>query len=135
MSGPGPLEANIPTIAAADLRVLLEGGTKGLVLLDTRDRAAFEAAHLPGSFHCPVHELSRRERELPPRGASVVVVGEAGKRGLAGAVFLVLAGFASVLLLEGGFPAWTGAVESGPARPLSEARPPKPPGWTDPPKA
>jgi rhodanese-related sulfurtransferase len=123
----------VPGIAAEDLRALLEAGPKGLWLLDTRPRAEFEAGHLPGSLHCPVHELSKRERELPPRAQTVVVVGEAGTRGRAGAVFLHLAGFASVLLLEGGWPAWKGPVETGPGRPLSDARPRKPPGWTDPP--
>ena len=133
MSGPGPLESQVPVISPADLAVLLAGKPKGLHLLDTRGRGEFEKAHIPGSFHCPVHELSRRTKELPPHGATVVVIGEAGKRGLTGAIFCVLAGFGSVLLLEGGFPAWTGPVESGPARPLSESRPPKPPGWVDPP--
>ena len=126
MSGPGPLESGIRTIAAADLRALGETLPR-LVLLDTRDLAAFEEAHVPGSFHCPVHELSKRARELPPHGGTVVVVGEAGRRGAAGAVFLVLAGYGSVLLLEGGFAAWGGPVEAGPPRPLGESRRPKPP--------
>ena len=132
MSGPGPA-VPIRGIPAEDLRVLLEGKAPGLHLLDTRPRAEFEAGHLPGSFHCPVHELSHREKDLPPRGATIVVVGEDGTRGRAGAVFLSLAGYGSVLLLEGGFPAWRGAVETGPGRPLDSWRPPKPPGWTDPP--
>lgn len=129
----GPVESQIRTLPAADLRALLEGGGAGLVLLDTRDLADFEEGHLPGSFHCPVHELSRREKELPPPASTVVVIGEAGRRGAAGAVFLLLAGRGSVLLLEGGFAAWDGPVETGPPRPLSGSRPPRPPGWTDPP--
>lgn len=124
----------VSVIGGADLRDLLAGAPKGLWLLDTRMREEYERGHLPGSLHCPVHELSRRERELPPRATTVVVVGEAGARGRAGAVFLHLAGFGSVLLLDGGFPAWTGPVETGPGAPLSSTRPPKPPGWTDPPK-
>jgi len=111
----------------------MEGGAGGFFLLDTRPLAEFEKGHVPGSFHCPVHELSKSERLLPPKGMTVVVVGEAGKRGVAGALFLVLAGWASVALLEGGWPAWDGPVETGPPRPLAESRPPKPPGWVDPP--
>jgi len=125
VTGPGPLESQIPAVSAADLRAMLEANPKGLFLLDTRDRAAFEKGRLPGSLHCPVHELSRRERDLPSRGATVVVVGEAGKRGAAGAVFLVLAGYGSVLLLRGGFPAWEGPVETGPtSAPPPRAGPP-----------
>jgi rhodanese-related sulfurtransferase len=124
----------VPTIAPADLRDLLAGAPPALWVLDTRTREAFERAHLPGSLHCPVHELSKRSPELPPPAHTIVVVGEAGSRGRAGAVFLLLDGHGSVLLLEGGFDAWEGPVEAGPGTPLSATRPPRPPGWTDPPK-
>ena len=72
--------------------------------------------------------------QLPPKAATVIVVGEEGRRGQAGAVFLLLAGHGAVLLLRGGWPAWDGAVETGPGKPLSSSRPAKPPGWTDPPR-
>ena len=132
MSGPGPA-VPVATIGAADLRVLVEGDAPGVWVLDTRPRAEYERGHVPGALHCEVHDLSKRERELPPRGTTVIVVGGEGARGRAGAVFLVLAGFVGVRLLEGGFAAWEGAVETGPGRPLSAAHPPKPKGWTDPP--
>jgi rhodanese-related sulfurtransferase len=134
VSGPGPA-VPVRSIPAGDLRLLLEGAPAAIWILDTRPREEYERGHLPGALHCPVHELSRRERELPPRVATVVVVGEEGPRGRAGGVFLVLAGYGSVLLLEGGFPAWTGPVETGPGRPLSAAHPPKPAGWSEPPRA
>jgi rhodanese-related sulfurtransferase len=124
----------VTPIAASDLQALLAGGAKGIRLLDTRMRADYERGHIPGSLHCPVHELSRREKELPPRSETMVVVGEAGSRGRAGGVFLLMAGYGNVLLLEGGFPAWEGAIETGPGLPLSSAHPPKPPGWVDPPR-
>ena len=124
----------VSPISAPDLRTLVEGGAKGIRLLDTRMRADYEGGHIPGSLHCPVHELSRRDRELPPRAETVVVVGDAGSRGRAGGVFLLMAGYGNVLLLEGGFLAWTGAVETGPGLPLSSAHPVKPAGWVDPPK-
>jgi len=124
----------VTPIAAADLQALLEGGAKGIRLLDTRMRADYEQGHIPGSLHCPVHELSRREKELPPRSETMVVVGDAGSRGRAGGVFLLMAGYGNVLLLEGGFPAWEGTIEAGPGLPLSSAHPPRPPGWVDPPR-
>jgi rhodanese-related sulfurtransferase len=124
----------VTPVTAADLRVLVEGGAKGIRILDTRLRADYERGHVPGSLHCPVHELSRREKDLPPRAETVVVVGDPGARGRAGGVFLLMAGYGSVLLLEGGFAAWTGAVETGPGLPLSSAHPRKPAGWVDPPR-
>jgi len=133
VSGPGPA-VPVSTIPAESLGELLRGGAAALWVLDTRPRADYERGHVPGALHCPVHELSRREKELPPKSSTVVVVGEEGSRGRAGAVFLLLAGHGNVLLLEGGFPAWKGPVEAGPGRPLSAAHPPKPKGWTDPPR-
>jgi rhodanese-related sulfurtransferase len=117
------------------LRALLEAGAPGLHVLDTRPRADYEVGHIPGSLHCPVHELSRREKDLPPRTSRVIVVGEPGRRGDAAGVFLVLAGFAFVAVLEGSFAAWTGVVETGPGLPLDSWRPVRPSGWTKPPAA
>ena len=133
MTEPGPLGAQVRRVPPAELEALLARAPLAPWVLDTRAREEFERGHVPGSLHCPVHELSRRVKDLPPPVSTVVVVGDAGKRGEAGAIFLLLAGFGSVLLLDGGWPAWRGPVESGPGRPLSAARPAKPPGWVDPP--
>jgi rhodanese-related sulfurtransferase len=121
------------TIPSEDLATLVEGSAPGLFVLDVRKREEFEAGHVPGSFHCPVHDLSKREKELPPRVSTVVVVGEPGSRSTAGAAFLALVGFTAVLVLEDGWPSWQGPVETGPGRPLTDAHPPRPAGWVDPP--
>lgn len=124
----------VPRVSAVELQALLDGGgASRLFLIDTRSRKDYEAGHVPGALHCPVHELSRRERDLPPRTSRVIVVGEPGRRGEAGGVFLVLAGFAFVAMLDGGWPAWTGPVEVGPGNALDAWRPAKPKGWVDPP--
>jgi rhodanese-related sulfurtransferase len=126
--------ASFREIPAAELRRRMDGDALPPFVIDTRPRAAYEAGHVPGALHCPVHELSRREPELPPRIAPVVIVGEPGRRADAAASFLSLLGFADVALLAGGFAGWDGPVEAGPGRPMGEAtRPPRPPGWTDPP--
>jgi rhodanese-related sulfurtransferase len=125
--------ASFRSVSAAELRRLLEAEPPPFVL-DTRPRKEFEAGHVPGALHCPVHELSRREADLPPRLAPIVVVGEPGRRADAAAAFLSLLGFPGISLLEGGFAAWDGPVESGPGRDMGAAtRKPKPPGWTEPP--
>ena len=123
----------VPTVTATELRGLLVEARGSFFVLDVRPRDAYERGHVPGSLHCPVHEMSKRKRDLPPQSSTVVVVGEPGSRGRAGAVFLLVTGYGSVVLLDGGFPAWDGAVETGPGRPLTSSRPPKPEGWTDPP--
>ena len=111
--GAGPVESQVVAISPADLRTLLEGGAKGLRVVDVRRREAYDAGHLPGALHLHVHDLVRREGELPPRTSTIVVVGEPGRRSRGAAVFFVLAGFPSVAVLEGGFEAWEGPVEAG----------------------
>jgi len=120
------------TLSGADLAALLAGGAKGMFVLDTRPLADYERGHVPGSLHCGVHELSRRQAALPPRASRLVVVAEPGTRSSAAANFLALIGYADVALLEGGIAAWTGPLEAGPP-PAYDPRP-KPKGWTDPPK-
>ncbi len=108
-----------PVLPSADLEAMLAASPGGLHVLDVRPRAAFEAGHVPGSIHCPVHDLSRREADLPPRVSRIVVVGEPGRRTDAAVAFLRLTGFVAVASLEGGFAGWRGPVAAGPAPPRS----------------
>jgi rhodanese-related sulfurtransferase len=92
-------------------------------VLDVRELAAYEAGHVPGSRWILVHDLPARRSELPPsKVGRLLVVGDAGKRTEAAANFLSLFGYADVAVLDGGFAAWTGEVETGPPPK------PKPPG-------
>ena len=83
--------------------------------MDVRDREKFESGHVAGARHLPVHELATRRRELPVvRAKRIVIVGDAPKRMEAAANFLSLVGYADIGVLEGGFAAWTGPIETGP---------------------
>ena len=129
----GPIESQARAMPAAVLKEILAAKPPNLHLLDVRSRQEYEKGHVPGSLHCPVHDLSRRVGELPPRVSTVLVIGDPGRRSQGAAVFLLLAGFSGVAVLEGGWPAWDGPAETGPGTPLSSAHPPLPPGWVDPP--
>ena len=86
-------------------------------------REAFEEGHVPGSAWIHVHELAPRRHELPGvKARRILLVGDDERRTGAAATWLALMGHADVAVLEGGFPAWTGPVESGPPPP------PRPPG-------
>lgn len=92
-------------------------------VLDVRSREAFEEGHVPGSAWIHVHELAPRRHELPGvKARRILLVGDDERRIGAAATWLALMGHADVAVLEGGFPAWTGPVESGPPPP------PRPPG-------
>jgi len=104
-------------IAPRDLEAALAAPTRPFVL-DVRDRAQYEAGHVPGSALLPVHEMAARRGELPVvKVKPIVVVGEPGTRTTAAATWLVLVGYGDVRVLDGGWPAWTGPVETGPAPP------------------
>lgn len=96
-------------------------GTPRPCVLDVRDPASYEAGHIPGSRNIPVHDLVRRAADLPgSKVVRMIVVGDPGRRSDAAAVFLTIAGYPDVAVLEGGVAAWTGPVETGP-------EPPRPP--------
>jgi rhodanese-related sulfurtransferase/rubrerythrin len=84
-----------------------------VVLLDVRQPAEYENAHLPGATLVPLPELETRLGELDS-GKPVVVYCHTGPRSVAAARFLAGRGFADVVWLRGGMEAWHGEVASGP---------------------
>lgn len=85
------------------------------VLVDVRERDAFEAGHIPGSRNVWVYDLGAQRAALPASlAARLVVVGDHRKRAHAAANFLILIGFGDVAVLEGGIAAYEGPIETGP---------------------
>ena len=84
------------------------------VLVDVRDRAAFEAARIPGSRHVPVHAMGEQRARLPASLAErLIVIGDDASRTHAAANFLVLIGFGDVAVLDGGVATWPGHLNHG----------------------
>jgi 3-mercaptopyruvate sulfurtransferase SseA len=54
----------VPRITPDELRGLL-ASPRRIVVIDTRDRSEYEAAHIPGAIHMPSTEVEARYRELP----------------------------------------------------------------------
>jgi len=59
-------------------------------VLDVRRRLEWEAGHIAGAFHIPLHELPGRVAELPP--GEVWVHCESGYRSVLGASILAAGG-------------------------------------------
>ena len=79
---------------------------------------------MPGARHCPVHELSRRPKDLPAsRVARILVFADTPRRADAAATFLTLVGYADVAVVEDGVAAWRGELEKGPPPPPRAAGP------------
>jgi len=90
----------------------LEGPRKPFVL-DLRSPDQFACGHVPGSVNVSVYELGNRRRDLPASTVErILLVGEPGRRTLAGARFLELMGFADLAYLVGGIDAYPGALET-----------------------
>jgi rhodanese-related sulfurtransferase len=100
---------DIPEIAAADLKILLDSPRPPL-LLDVRESWEREAARLPDTLDIPMMEIPQRLAELP-RDRDIVVMCHGGVRSLKVAYFLAQNGFTQVTNLTGGIHAWACDVD------------------------
>lgn len=78
------------------------------VLVDIRDAAAFQAAHIPQARNLPVAEFEKKIASLP-KNKPIILVCEQGRSAVAAAAQLRKLGIAEVTLLEGGLRAWSAA--------------------------
>ena len=78
-----------------------------LVVLDVREKDAFDAGHVPGAKHLPRGQLELRVNEvLPDPTARIVTVCEFGKISTLAAATLRELGFMRAAALDGGMKAW-----------------------------
>ncbi|HSP99164.1 MAG TPA: MBL fold metallo-hydrolase [Candidatus Dormibacteraeota bacterium] len=97
-------------------------GAADLVVLDVREREAFDAGHIPGARHVPRGQLEIRiDAVLPDPSARVVTCCEFGKISTLAAATLRTMGFNRAVALDGGMKAWREAGYP------TEATPPPPP--------
>lgn len=89
-------------------RLLGEGCSGGLLLLDVREPWEWMQGHLPGAMHIPLGDLERRAGEVDPT-RPVVVYCKGGVRSQQAAMFLAQRGHEAVYNLAGGLEAWRAA--------------------------
>ena len=76
-------------------------------IVDVRDAAAFGEGHLPDAKNIPLGELAKRSGELEKfKNRTAIVVCQKGTRAYGAARILEKAGFADVVVLDGGIDAW-----------------------------
>jgi glyoxylase-like metal-dependent hydrolase (beta-lactamase superfamily II)/rhodanese-related sulfurtransferase len=96
------------------------GDPRGLVILDVRERDAYDAGHIPGARHVARGQMEILiDKMLPDPTTSVLTCCEFGKISTLAAATLRTMGFTRAVALDGGIKAWR---EAG--FPL-EATPPK----------
>ncbi|HEY3798101.1 MAG TPA: MBL fold metallo-hydrolase [Caulobacteraceae bacterium] len=99
--------AKVPFMSLAELNDRLGGNSRDLVVLDLRERDAFQGGHIPGARHLPRGQLELRvNTELPDPTVRIVTCCEVGKISTLAAATLRELGFLRAAALDGGVTAW-----------------------------
>src|SRR5678816_1922717 len=99
--------AHVPFMSMAELRTRVESGANELVVLDVRERDAYEAGHIPGARLLPRGQLELRvDKELPDPTARIVTCCEFGRISTLAASTLRTMGFQRAVALDGGMKSW-----------------------------
>ena len=93
-----------------EVRARIDRADGRLVLLDVREKDAFDAAHLPGARHVPRGQLELRiDKELPDPTTPILAYCQFGMISTLAAATLRTMGYAHVVALDGGMKAWLDA--------------------------
>jgi len=97
----------IAFMSMEEVRDRVGTGAGGLVVLDIRERDAYDAAHIPGAQHLPRGQLELRiDHVLPDPTVRVVTCCEFGKISTLAADTLRTMGYVRAVALDGGMKAW-----------------------------
>ena len=98
---------NVPFMSLAELQTRIEAGGDALIVLDVREREAYEAGHIPGARLLPRGQLELRvNQDLPDPTRRIVVCCEFGRISTLATATLRQMGFQRAVALDGGIKAW-----------------------------
>lgn len=104
----GDAMAHTPFMSLAELNARASGTAPEVVVLDVRERDAYEAGHVPNARHLPRGQLELRVNdELPDPTARIVTVCDFGKISTLAAATLRQLGYLRTAALDGGMQAWS----------------------------
>jgi glyoxylase-like metal-dependent hydrolase (beta-lactamase superfamily II) len=99
--------AIVPFMSLAELRQRLVSGLDELILLDVRERDAYEEGHIPGARLLPRGQLELRvNQELTDPTSRILSYCELGRISTLAAATLRQMGFHGAVALDGGMKAW-----------------------------
>jgi glyoxylase-like metal-dependent hydrolase (beta-lactamase superfamily II) len=97
-------------MSMGEVAARIERGSPDLVLLDVREKDAFERGHLPGARHLPRGQLELRvDKELPDPNARILTYCQLGRISTLAAATLRQMGFTRAVALDGGYNDWVKA--------------------------
>lgn len=99
--------AAVPFMSLAELNSRIGANEDDLIVLDVRERDAYEAGHIPGARLLPRGQLELRVNEdLPDPTRRILAYCEFGRISTLAAATLHEMGFQSAVALDGGMKAW-----------------------------
>lgn len=99
--------AKVPFMSLQELSARIGDNSADLVVLDIREKDAFEAGHVPGARHLPRGQLELRvNSELPDPTVRILTCCEFGKISTLAAATLRELGYSRAAALDGGMQAW-----------------------------
>ena len=99
--------SRISFMSMEEVHQRVAAGDRSLVILDVRERDAYDTGHVPGARHLPRGQLELRvDRELPDPTARILAYCEFGKISTLAAATLRAMGYTRAVALDGGFKAW-----------------------------
>ncbi|WP_313950982.1 MBL fold metallo-hydrolase [Accumulibacter sp.] len=99
--------AKVPFMSLAELKRRVEAADGELIVLDVRERDAYETGHIPAARLLPRGQIELRvNQELPDPTRRILVCCELGHVSTLAAATLHEMGFACVVALDGGMKAW-----------------------------
>ncbi|MBE0480981.1 MAG: hypothetical protein IBX68_08370 [Dehalococcoidia bacterium] len=104
---------SIRAMSAVDMKKIMDGKTKGYILLDVRQPEEYVAGHIPGAVSIPLGELEHRYRELE-KGKRVIALCRSGRRSMGASLLLRGMGFREICILDGGLLNWSCDMVKGP---------------------
>lgn len=112
--------ASVPFMSLDELKSRLESGTGEMLILDVRERDAYEEGHIPGAKLLPRGQLELRvNQDLPDPTRRIVACCEFGRISTLATATLREMGFQRAVALDGGMKAWREAGH--PIRPGRES--------------
>lgn len=99
--------AIVPFMSLAELKARIERGEDDLIVLDVRERDAYEQGHIPGARLLPRGQLELRASEdLPDPTRRILAYCEFGRISTLATATLREMGFRRAVALDGGMKAW-----------------------------
>ena len=96
-----------PFMSLEELKARVEAGDPNLVILDVRERDAYEEGHIAGARLLPRGQLELRvNQELPDPTRRILTCCELGRISTLAAATLRTMGFQRAVALDGGMQAW-----------------------------